>query len=159
MLWVCLVAMASESPRKCLPVTLRPNVVGRQVSSCRKPLTSVSLCIFHLTELKPWDVFVCCRVHASLFYDQLFGKEAAVCLSASSLAERNKVIPLMFTHSSYKEEEGICCMVGKYCCRLSVMKPSGGIGGLHVLFSVPYPTCTSTRYKHTQKKHTLGILI
>lgn len=92
---------------------------------------------------------VVCMHH--FFYDQLFGKEAAVCLSASSLAERKKVIPLMFTHSSYKEEEGICCMVGKYCCRLSVMKPSGGIGGLHVLFTVPYPTCTSTRYPHTHK--------
>lgn len=75
------------------------------------------------------------------FYDQLFGKEAAVCLSASSLTGRNKVIPLMFTHSSYKEEEGICCMVGKYCCRLSVMKPSGDVGGLHVLFSDPDTAC------------------
>ena len=81
----------------------------------------------------------CIRI--TFFYDQLFGKEAAVCLSASSLTGRNKVIPLMFAHSSYKEEEGICCMVGKYCCRLSVMKPSPEIGGLHVLFSDQDTAC------------------
>lgn len=91
------------------------------------------------------------------FYDQLFGKEAAVCLSASSLAERKKVIPLMFTHSSYKEEEGICCMVGKYCCRLSVMKPSGGIGGLHVLLlsHIQHVHLQGTR-THTHKKTHFG---
>lgn len=49
----------------------------------------------------------------------------------------NGVIPLTFTHGRYKEEEEICCTVGKYCCRLWARKPGWEVCELRVVISEP----------------------